>query len=277
MNNNFNGNGFMPNVGFGYSGTTPQEPIAMNTPLTQENIEELRHNEQPVFGKKLTKDEYLRAICTHKDKNGNFTLRDNHDGTFTCSICKQTFHLIEPSETNIEEIQAICENFLDLFQTIKTMYGPIPEETAKDLYSISGFVPKFPKMYEIAAHYYQRLTPGQYTQSHYGNATQNQLWSLMSGGNMFGQGFGQAPQPFQPSYQQPVQYQPQYAQPQQPNNGYYPGTPNQAYAPAPNNPMGYQEQGAQIPITSAPQAPQNVQTTKTVQSPGPDVNAAFKG
>jgi uncharacterized protein YbaR (Trm112 family) len=59
-------------------------------------------NEQPVFGKKLTKDEYIRAVCVHKDKDGNFTLVDNHDGTVTCSICKQTYPIIE--KENIKSI-----------------------------------------------------------------------------------------------------------------------------------------------------------------------------
>lgn len=292
--NNFN-NGFNnPNMGYGYAGTSP-EPIAMNTPLKPEDIEYLRHNETPVFGKKLTKDEYLRAICTHKDKNGNFTLKDNHDGTFTCSICKTTFRLIDPIDSNPEQIESICENFKDLFESIKTMYGPISVETAQTLYSIAGFIPKIPKMYEIASRYYNKLDPGKYAKQYYNNGTSNQLWSLLNGG--FGGGFGQFPQQPNPWTQQQAQqgyynqgmqapqapaYTPQPNYGTQPNmgpqapQGYYPGNPNPAYGPQSTpNPMGYQDQSNQVPVNTAPAAPQTVKQTQTATSP--DVNASFKG
>jgi hypothetical protein len=167
------------------------------------------------------------------------------------------------------------------------MYGPIPPETAKDLYSILGFVKKIPKMYEIAGHYFQKLTPGSYAQSNYGTGIQNQLWNLM-GGMGFGQPQFQQQSPFPGQPQQP-QFQNQgaaqnFGWPTQPQTapmgtgapqGYYPGNPNQAYAPAPNNanPMGYVEQGVQIPVKQAPQ--NTVQSSQTATSP--DVNASFKG
>lgn len=39
--------------------------------------------------KKLSKGKFPN--CSHKDKNGNVMIKDNNDGTASCSICKQTY------------------------------------------------------------------------------------------------------------------------------------------------------------------------------------------
>jgi len=47
------------------------------------------------FQTKLTRDEYLRALCTHKDQNGNIKLEKLADGRYHCPICNSDFNLID--------------------------------------------------------------------------------------------------------------------------------------------------------------------------------------
>lgn len=65
----------------------------MTQVLTQEQINKLRNNDGN-FDLRLSEEDIFRAICTHKDKNGQFALIENPDET-VCSICGQTFKTIK--------------------------------------------------------------------------------------------------------------------------------------------------------------------------------------
>jgi hypothetical protein len=153
--NIYGANNYGMGVGFA---AQPQNEVVMNQTLEESEIDLLR-KKGPKFNFKLSREEYLRAICTHKDpKNGNITLHTNQqDGTKTCAICGETFTLLDPARFDRAAIEDICANFHDLFQSIKTMYGPVPTEAGREFYAITGFILKLPELYEIAAEYFSRL------------------------------------------------------------------------------------------------------------------------
>ena len=157
MFNNFNNgyNGFM-----GYANQTQQAPekIQMRQLLSADEQDQLR-KKNPEFSGRLTKEEGLKALCTHKDaRTGAICLEQQEDGSVTCSICGENFHLIETGDgISMEEIENTCSNFNDIFQSIKLMYGAIPEDVGRNLYLISGFIKKIPSFYAYAKKYFERI------------------------------------------------------------------------------------------------------------------------
>lgn len=223
--------------GYGYGVARPQ---ARNTqPLTQEQIQKLRTNPD-AFDMKVTQEELWAAACTHKEKTGQSALRDNGDGTFTCSICHETFKLSDATEAQIEEcVKAIC----DTLQTCKTVYLDAPDELIVQYFQMIPLLKKFPKLWNHAMRnfaQYDGYNPAmnQYPIGYSGFAAINQLMTNpYMGMNMYGQ-----PVPAAPGYvapQAPVYtQQPVYGQPVAP--GYNPvafgqpvNVPAPAAAPAP--------------------------------------------
>ena len=131
----------------------------MRNVITAEEQDKLRKNKQEFSGK-LSEEEYLRALCTHKDvRNGNIALKHNDDGSVTCAICGENFRVVDTSEGDItmEDIEATCSNFNDIFQTIKLIYGAIPEDVGRQLYVISGFIKKVPMFYKYAKTWFEQI------------------------------------------------------------------------------------------------------------------------
>lgn len=122
--------------------------------LTKEEIAELQKRPQS-FQSKLTREEYLRSICTHKDTDGQFKIDEINDGTgrCRCAICGAEWNMIDLNASD-EEVASICSNFYDLFQTIKTYYGDVPVGL-KEIYIISGFISKVPQLWKIAKKYFE--------------------------------------------------------------------------------------------------------------------------
>lgn len=305
MFNNFNNwyNGFM-----GYANQMQQAPekIQMRQLLSADEQDQLR-KKNPEFSGRLTKEEGLKALCTHKDaRTGAICLEQQEDGSVTCSICGENFHLIETGDgISMEEIENTCSNFNDIFQSIKLMYGAIPEDVGRNLYLISGFIKKIPSFYAYAKKYFERIGGVNTGVQSYGAGNQAMMaWQNLYGpfgGNM---GMGgmmnpsmvlQQQQAMQAQQQQMAQQAPMgmgmmnpmmQAQPQQ--QMAQQGTMNPAMgmgmmmgqapainygAPVAGNGVGYvvPEQG---PATTAAQG-KTEQKATTVKSP--DINNGFKG
>ena len=131
----------------------------MRNVISAEEQDKLRKNKQEFSGK-LSEEEYLRALCTHKDvRTGNIALKHNDDGSVTCAICGENFRIVDTSEGEIsmEDIEATCSNFNDIFQTIKLIYGAIPEDVGRQLYVISGFIKKVPMFYKYAKTWFEQI------------------------------------------------------------------------------------------------------------------------
>ena len=289
MFNNFNNgyNGFM-----GYAGNQMQqapEKIQMRQLLSADEQDQLR-KKNPEFSGRLTKEEGLKALCTHKDaRTGAICLEQQEDGSVTCSICGENFHLIETGDgISMEEIENTCSNFNDIFQSIKLMYGAIPEDVGRNLYLISGFIKKVPSFYAYAKKYFERIGGVNTGVQNYGAGNQAMMaWQNLYGpfgGNM---GMGGMTNPSMVLQQQqaamgmmnPMQQQaamaPQGAMNPAMGMGMMMGqAPAINYgAPVAGNGVGYvvPEQG---PATTAAQG-KTEQKATTVKSP--DINNGFKG
>ena len=59
--------------GYGYAQAAPAQPPVFNQLLTAEEISKLQKSPQQ-FSTKLTDDEYLRSLCTHKNQHNQITL-----------------------------------------------------------------------------------------------------------------------------------------------------------------------------------------------------------
>ena len=246
MYNNFQ-NPMQNPYGYGYGAAMPK---ARNTqPLTNEQIAILR-NDGDSFSMKVDEKDLWRAACTHKTKEGQSTLVANNDGTYTCTICHETFHLRDLKENEVEEL---VNQILDAFQTLKTVYVDAPDELITQYFQQICLLKKLPQLWKRGMNnfsmYENQLNPLSPINNPgtYGFAAMNSLLS-----NPFG-GFQQ------PMYQAPVQQYPN----QQPY-GYYQQPVAAAPVMDPNaNPVAYGVPAAPVPgmIPGQPMA-------APVQAPG---------
>lgn len=255
----YNG-GYAPNMGYAYTAPRPQ---ALNSqPLTQDMANTLRQDGNE-FNMKVDQREIWRAICTHKDpSNGQSTLTQNEDGTFTCAICGHTFNFFEGTKEDIEHAVKVLT---DMMQTCKTIYLDAPNAMTEQYYQMICLLQRFPALWQHAvnnfAKYENYANPLAPINGNYGGF--NAINQLLTNPYGFGyQPYGQMPQQpmMQPQmqsgyYGQPQMMQPQMTQPQmnmqQPQ--YYQNNLNGGMAMNPvENPMGY---NAPVPgvMPSAPQ------------------------
>ena len=228
--------------------------VVFNQLLTADEVAKLKKNPQS-FSTKLSEDEYLRAVCTHKGPNNNITLEKLPNGKHRCSICQAEFYLIDLNSSK-EEIEAICNNFYDLMQSIKTYYGNAPE-ALREFYLMVGFLPKIYTLWNVAKTYFDKVT-GNYGSNMMGNDQSgfSILSNIFGGGAMsgiapgigmgaptgyYGYGYGAPPAP--PAWGTP---NPGMGWGQQ--NRYYGGAPVPPAAgiqtPVAANPWGQQQQQA---------------------------------
>ena len=179
-NNGFGNPVYGGGVSYGYNYQQPAQPPVFNQLLTADEMQKLQKNPN-LFSTKLTEEEYLRSICTHKDHQNHITLEQQPNGKYRCSICQEEFNLIDLN-TSKEEIEATCNNLYDLMQSIKTYYGNAPE-ALREFYLMIGFLPKIKSMWEVAKTYFDKTT------GNYGGLTMNNDQSgfaVLS--NIFGNG-----------------------------------------------------------------------------------------
>lgn len=191
--------------------------------------------------------EYDRYICNHHTHDGHSALKQNDDGTCTCNICGTSFHYIEPSSTNVDNIRTATEQLKDIWETIKVNWGPINPEIAQQLYSFGSVIDQIPNMWKQSSDYIKRMfgveTP-QYGPYDDNNVMRN-LYTIINGA------------PMNYGYGAPVYGNPMGGDPNMMGYGYngapaY-GAPN--YGVNPNMPS--QATGWGQPATyNAPQAPQ---------------------
>lgn len=146
-----NGLGGIAPAGYNYQ-ANPNPPKFTQT-LTKEQIASLRQNGEK-FSLGLTSEEVLRGICFHRDENGNSTLRQNPDGTVTCTICGYTFDPVQ--DMNEEEAQAAVNGLVDILQTVKLLYLDMPEQPAKEYFQIIPLLEKLPKLFKVASDNFNR-------------------------------------------------------------------------------------------------------------------------
>ena len=132
--------------GNGFTSAAPQK-VVMNQMLSKEEIAKLKAKNKS-WSLQLTEDEVLTEMCSHKDPDtGNICLVDTHDGTVTCSICGETFSLV--NDLTDEEVQNICDDFNDVWQTSKTNYGSMPIQAGRAFYKMGALAKKVPQFYKL--------------------------------------------------------------------------------------------------------------------------------
>jgi hypothetical protein len=132
--------------GNGYSSAAPQKTV-MNQMLSKEEIAKLKAKNKS-WSLQFTEDDVLTEMCSHKDPDtGNICLVDNHDGTVTCSICGETFSLV--NDLTDEEVKNICDDFNDVWQTSKTNYGSMPIQAGRAFYKMGALAKKVPQFYKL--------------------------------------------------------------------------------------------------------------------------------
>lgn len=239
MNNqNYFNNG---TYGYGYGAPRPQ---ARNTqPLTPEQIQKLRQDSN-AFDMKVEQEDLWRAACTHKEKNGASTLVQNNDGTWTCTICHETFSMCDCDENEIAEA---VNKIISMLQTSKTVYLDAPEELIRQYYQMIPLLKKFPTLWKRAIQNFSMyegtmggVNPMGPAYSGF-TAMQNLLTNPYAGYNNYAQpqyGYAPAPQmnmaPQMDPMNNPMAYgAPTMAPAAAPAPGVMPGAPAPAPAAAP--------------------------------------------
>ena len=309
--NNFNngypvGGMYANNMG-GYAPTGyTQQPVApqkTKNVLTPEEIKALRKSVDS-FSLGLTKDETLRGICFHKDENGQETLRDNGDGTVTCTVCGYTF---DPQQNCSEEmLQGYVNDIVDVLQTIKLLYIDMPTEAAREYFQIIPLIMKIPKLFKIASDNFNRHE--NYNNFRYNGAPNTiNLYNMLNSGALnpgfmqqpqFGAPYGQPmgqPAPVQPTafnqpqtngfgYGMPTNVPPQGYQPVTTGFGYTPNQTNinnQPTGTLPSTNVAYAQQAPlAAPVATVTETPAGAQapTSATATTDGKEVkvNTSFK-
>lgn len=251
MNNNYpqqNANPYGYNMGYQYV-NKPQPK--QTQPLTQEQITKLRSSGDE-FDWRVTQEQLWRAICTHKDKNGNSSLVQDGDGLFHCTICGKAFHMFDGNE---DDVAAVVNQLMDILETTKAIYLDAPEQFASAYYQFIPLIEKFPKLWGKAVRNFSQYDGAQAVAPT--NVYQFNPWAALNNITGGAGTFGGMPVYGQ---QQPMGYQQAPAgYPQQPMTGYQ------------QQPMGYQQMGYQAPNMPMDTNPfvNNMPNPYTMQAPAP--------
>ena len=250
------------NNNYGYSYSSPRPMPGNNQPLTKDAVNVLRQ-EADEINLKVDQKEIWAAICTHRDPTtGASTLVSNPDGSYTCSICKETFRFVEYTE---EEVIEKVNDILNILQTAKTLYIDAPIKMTENYYQVILLLKRLHTLYARAVKNFARyedvnIPANQISNGYFGF---NALSNIMNNPYAY-----QQPMMQQPMMQQPVQapmMQPMYQQPmmQQQINplGYgAPAAPAAPVAPAPGIMPAAPAAPAPAPAPVAPAAPDSSAT-----------------
>lgn len=250
-----NMNGFQNFNGFGYpnAGVMPNSAVQgvnVKSWLSPEMINQLK-KQQEQFSFSVNQEEIERAICNHRDVNGNFTGMINEDGTCTCAICGYTFAVTE--EYTPEEVTHATSIVESILQTCKMMYISLDPAVGRDFFQVIAFIRKIPQLYKVASEDYKKY------ENVYGFTQGVPQNAFAIFGSMTNPGFGgfaqytgqQYPgayqQPMMAGYQPPTGYAPQQMNPQAQGNPFFQQgyQPQQNYGqPAPFQTQQTYQQGA---------------------------------
>ena len=149
--------GFAPvDRGFAY---TPRPQPKNVQPLTQDQIQKLRQGSNG-FDWKVSEEDILRAICTHREKNGVAALTEVGEDVWHCSICGATF---KSTSKNLDEVTAATNTIIDFLQTAKSMYLDAPDNLISQYFQIIPILEKLPVLYRKAVdnyNYYEGCPTG---------------------------------------------------------------------------------------------------------------------
>ena len=202
-------------------------------PVTPE-LQKMLNQQSNELDIRISNTDKIKNWCTHKEPTtGRIALVDNQDGTVTCRVCGETFHLVDDMKE--EEVKATCQKTKDILQTAKLMFLDAPDEFIRAYSQTLSMIDKLPELYKRA---YNNFTMYEaYTGSIYqSNPNVNAFAAangILGGFNIFNQqnpyGYGYAPQ-------QPMMYPNGYGYAQYPQ-AQNPMMPNQPQAPVQGQPQ----------------------------------------
>jgi len=218
-------------TGLYYGGyTMGARPQPKNTQPVTAELAKMLGQSNDELDIRISNTDKVRNWCTHKEPGtGRIALVENNDGTVTCRVCGETFHLVEDPEKDIQEL---TDRMVDALQTMKTIYMDIPEEFLKNYSQTLSMIKKAPDLMKRATKnfsLYENFSGNAFSANAGVNPYQATV-GLLSGFNPFGIG-----------YQQPMMG---FGYPQQP-----------AQQPIPPQQFA-QQQWANPPMAAAPMMPQ---------------------
>lgn len=189
--------GYPNYMNYGYN--RPKMPNPTN-PLSAEEMALLKQK-APQFSLAVSQVDALKAICTHRDAEGE-KLMQNNDGTVTCAICGKTFR---PVTADPETVKDIFESAVNCLETIKIMYMDIPDDVTKAYFQMTPYLEKGPQLYKIANDHYQRYNTSSVMTGNFNNGGNvfAMYSALMNPAAMMGQGMPQQMPFAQPGMVQP--------------------------------------------------------------------------
>lgn len=215
-----------------------QQQAKMTQPLTKEEMAKL----QKQGNAKLVVDELdvLRAKCTHKN-NGQLMLMQNGNGTHTCSICGETFNLVDVDPA---EVEMLTQRMVDVLQSIKTYYLDMPANYASEFFVMIPLLKNTPELYKIALNQFSKYESGSVVNQNNGMYGFN-LFNTLTNPAM---GMGMMQQPMMNPMQQPMMNSMNPMQQPMMGNGMMPGMPVQ-YDAYGNPVQGMMPMGGANPFT----------------------------
>lgn len=184
MNNNYY-NGGMNMMGGSVYGRV--NPIKVTNPLTQEELNTLLKSGGSGFNMNISKEDLARAVCTHKDlKTGQSSAILQQDGSFKCYICGETFNLVE----NPEMVESITREYLNILQSVKSMYVDIPENVARAFFQIIPLVKQTPELYKLSLNHFNQYDNNGFGGVNTANMNTFNVYSAMAGGMTQGMPMG---------------------------------------------------------------------------------------
>lgn len=209
--NAFAGNGMMNQVNMGFANNNggfqqSQQAIRTHNPLSAEEIQKLTKNVD-AFNLGLSDMDRLKAACVHYNTEGKMQLVDNHDGTYLCSICGYNFKPCQNKD--LASVQSVCDQMVDILQTIKLIYWGLPDEIVRDFFTIIPLIMKVPQLWQMALGNFQqyRQENGMAGYQNGGGNSVYQMFNMLANGGMAPNNGFQTGQMNQPTFNGPAMNQ----------------------------------------------------------------------
>lgn len=252
------------------NGRVPNTPPVENA-LSGEEIKILM-NTKPNSDKlnlNISKEDYLRAMCTHRDLNGNDAVREMTDGSKNvwCPICGAIWN---PTEVPLEEVKDAVKTLINHMENAKWI-GNYPKAVTRQYFNMLPLVRKFPDLYDYAGKSFDSVVNQRAIYNSPDNSLYNEYNQLYNGMSNYNNPWLYYQQPnmgYQQPYQQPMgNPNPNYNVPPAPMQ------PPQMANPA-VNPM---QANAPQPAPTAPPPEQNAYYYNSgyAYGPGPGQNQGY--
>ena len=146
MMNNMYPNGYAMPMGAGYPQPAAQQTGGNTNWLSPDKVARLK-KDNTQFSLSVSDEELLRGQCNHYNSDRTSALVENPDGSYTCSICGDSFNV---HTGTTEDVKNAVQLVLDYMNTCKTSYLSLSPDAALTYFQIIPFLKKFPDLYDLA-------------------------------------------------------------------------------------------------------------------------------